>query len=110
MGRRRWCRFTATSTAVIKADGERRLLDRLGVDCEILPSGCCGMAGAFGFAPETCDVAVAAGERVLLPRVRAADSEALVLANGFSCREQIEQGAGRKTLHVAELAAQRLGV
>src|SRR3954452_13843664 len=96
--------------AVIKADGERKLLDRLGLDYEVLPSGCCGMAGAFGFAPETHDVSVAAGERVLLPRVRAADSEALVLANGFSCREQIEQGAGRKTLHVAELAAQRLGV
>src|SRR3954454_3119056 len=59
---------------------------------------------------EMYDVAVAAGERVLAPRVRAADSETLVLTNGFSCREQIEQGAGRKTLHVAELAAQRLGV
>jgi Fe-S oxidoreductase len=70
--------------AVIKADGERKLLDRLGVDYEVLPSGCCGMAGAFGFEP-------------------------LVLTNGFSCREQIEQGAGRKTLHAAELAARCLG-
>ena len=67
------------------------------------------MAGAFGFAPETYGVAVAAGERVLLPRVRAADPKTLVLTNGFSCREQIEQGAGRKTLHAAELAARCLG-
>ena len=66
------------------------------------------MAGAFGFAPETYDVSVAVGERVLLPRVRTADSDTLVLANGFSCREQIEQGTGRKTLHAAELAAQCL--
>ena len=65
--------------AVIKADGERHLLDKLGVDYEVLPSGCCGMAGAFGFAPETYDVSVAVGERVLLPRVRTADSDTLVL-------------------------------
>jgi Fe-S oxidoreductase len=95
--------------AVIKADGERRLLDRLGLDCEVLPSGCCGMAGAFGFAPETYPVSLAAGERVLLPRVRAADPGTLILANGFSCREQIEQGTGRRTLHVAEVAARSLG-
>ena len=62
------------------------------------------MAGAFGFA-RTYRVAMAAGERVLLPRVRSAPPDTLVLANGFSCREQIEQGSGRKTLHVAELLA-----
>ncbi len=94
--------------AVMGAEGERKLLDELGLDYTIMPSGCCGMAGAFGFAAETYDVSVAAGERVLLPTVRAAGPGTLVLANGYSCREQIEQGAGRKTLHVAELVAQRL--
>lgn len=94
--------------AVIKSDGERRLLDRIGLSYHVVPSGCCGMAGAFGFSAETYDVAIAAGERVLLPTVRAADAETLILANGYSCREQIEQGTGRATLHVAELIAQRM--
>lgn len=94
--------------AVIKDEGERRLLDRLGLDYEVLPSGCCGMAGAFGFASDTYGVAMAAGERVLLPRVRSAPRGAAILANGYSCREQIEQGTGRKTLHIAELLAERL--
>jgi hypothetical protein len=68
------------------------------------------MAGAFGFSAETYGVSLALGERVVLPTVRAANPETLVLANGFSCREQIEQGAGRETLHVAELTARRLGL
>ncbi|MBJ6127080.1 FAD-binding and (Fe-S)-binding domain-containing protein [Microvirga splendida] len=89
--------------AVIHKEGERRLLDALGLDYEIMPSGCCGMAGAFGFSAETHDVGLAVGERVLLPMVRAADEDVLILANGFSCREQIEQGTGRRTLHIAEV-------
>ncbi|WP_230533100.1 FAD-binding and (Fe-S)-binding domain-containing protein [Microvirga roseola] len=89
--------------AVLKAEGERRLMDRTGVDYNLMPSGCCGMAGAFGFASETYDVGLAAGERVLLPMVREADEDVLILANGFSCREQIEQGTRRKTMHIAEL-------
>jgi len=96
--------------AVIKTEGERKLLDRIGLTYDIVPSGCCGMAGAFGFSAETYDVAVAVGERVLLPTVRAADPETLILANGYSCREQIEQGTGRKTLHVADLMARRMGL
>ncbi|MGO4572626.1 FAD-binding and (Fe-S)-binding domain-containing protein [Microvirga sp. 2TAF3] len=96
--------------AVIKADGERKLLDRLDLDYNVMPSGCCGMAGAFGFSAETYDVAMAVGERVVLPTVRTADPETFILANGYSCREQIEQGTGRETLHVAELMARRLGL
>ncbi|MBZ6075620.1 FAD-binding and (Fe-S)-binding domain-containing protein [Microvirga puerhi] len=96
--------------AVIKDGGERRLLDRLNLDYDIMRSGCCGMAGAFGFSAKTYDVAMAAGERVLLPTVRSAEPETLILANGYSCREQIEQGAGKETLHVAELMARRLGL
>ncbi|MCL4767762.1 MAG: FAD-binding oxidoreductase, partial [Hyphomicrobiaceae bacterium] len=89
--------------AVIKDKGELSLLGRLGLACETTKAGCCGMAGAFGFASDTHDVGLAAGERVLLPKVRAAAPDTLVLADGFSCREQIEQGTGRATLHVAEL-------
>lgn len=91
--------------AVIGAQGESDLLGKLNVDQEFLASGCCGMAGAFGFAADTYDVAMAAGERVLLPAVRAASPDTLMLADGFSCREQIEQGTGKQTHHMADLLA-----
>jgi len=90
--------------AIMKLDAEERVLQRLGLDYELLDSGCCGMAGAFGFERgEHYDVSVKAGERVLLPAVRAADEETLVIANGFSCREQIAQGSDRRALHLAEV-------
>jgi Fe-S oxidoreductase len=90
---------------VIKTEAEQKLLGRIGLDCEVLPSGCCGMAGSFGFEAAKYDVSVAAAERVLLPRLRATAPETLVLADGFSCREQIEQCTGRRTLHIAEAMA-----
>jgi FAD/FMN-containing dehydrogenase/Fe-S oxidoreductase len=92
--------------SIIKPQSEQRVLERLGLDYEFLPSGCCGMAGSFGFESEKYAVSMTAAERVLLPRVRAAPSDILLLANGFSCREQIEQATGRSTTHVAELIAQ----
>jgi hypothetical protein len=69
---------------------------RLGLDYELLASGCCGMAGSY-------EVSMTAA---LLPRVQAASPDTIVLANGFSCREQIEQATGRKTTHIAELISQ----
>jgi Fe-S oxidoreductase len=92
--------------SVIKPQSEQRVLDRLGLDYELLPSGCCGMAGSFGFESEKYDVSMTAAERVLLPRLRAAAVDTIVLANGFSCREQIEQATGHKTSHLAELISQ----
>jgi hypothetical protein len=82
-------------------------MDRLALDYDVMPSGCCGMAGSFGFESGKYDVSMKAGERVALPRVRAASSDCLILANGFSCREQIEQGAGRRTRHLAEIMQHR---
>jgi hypothetical protein len=61
------------------------------------------MAGAFGFERDKYEVSIAAGERVLLPRVRAAESTALIVADGFSCRQQIEQTTDRRALHLAEV-------
>jgi Fe-S oxidoreductase len=84
------------------------LLGRLGLNVDRPPQGCCGMAGAFGFAGETYEVSQLIGERVLLPAVRGAPADTLILADGFSCREQIEQGSGRATLHIAELLAERM--
>jgi Fe-S oxidoreductase len=91
--------------AVLDAEAERRVLTAAGIAANVLPSGCCGMAGAFGFEAEKYDVSMACAERVLLPALREAAQDTLVLANGFSCREQIEQGCGRTTLHVAEVLA-----
>ncbi|MDQ1654436.1 MAG: hypothetical protein QOI35_3636 [Cryptosporangiaceae bacterium] len=79
------------------------LLARAGVTLRDIEPTCCGMAGNFGF--EHYDVAQAVGERVLLPAVRSLPDSVTVLADGFSCRTQISQSAGRRALHLAELLA-----
>src|SRR5205814_827304 len=65
---------------------------------------CCGMAGGFGFEREHYEISRKCGERALLPRVRTAPKDALVIADGFSCREQIRQGSDRQALHFAQVA------
>src|SRR6266568_3303109 len=76
----------------------------MGLEVARPDSGCCGMAGSFGFGRgEHYRVSIAAGERGILPAVRAAPEDALVLADGFSCREQIAQGTDRHGLHLAEV-------
>jgi FAD/FMN-containing dehydrogenase/Fe-S oxidoreductase len=107
-GGRALVQFHCHHHAVLDTAAERRVLERLGLEHEVLAAGCCGMAGAFGFEAAKYDVSMAAGERVLLPRVRAASPDAVILADGFSCREQIEQGTGRRTTHIAELLAAAL--
>jgi FAD/FMN-containing dehydrogenase/Fe-S oxidoreductase len=88
---------------------DRTLLDRLGVDYEVLDTGCCGMAGSFGYhAGERYDVSVAVAEHRLLPALRATPEATVVIADGFSCRGQISQLAGREPLHVAELVQRSL--
>jgi FAD/FMN-containing dehydrogenase/Fe-S oxidoreductase len=96
--------------AVLETDPERRMLERLGLECEVMPSGCCGMAGSFGFEAEKYDLSMKAAERVMLPTVRRADAATFVVANGFSCREQIEQGSSRRTRHLADVLAEAIGV
>jgi FAD/FMN-containing dehydrogenase/Fe-S oxidoreductase len=88
---------------VMKFTDEDMVLRKLGLDFEILNSGCCGMAGSFGFESGHYDVSVAVGERVLLPAVREADDATLVIADGFSCREQIADLTGRGALHLAQV-------
>ncbi len=89
--------------SVLDFDSERHILDRLGIDYEVLESGCCGMAGSFGFEEGHFDVSQAAAERVLLPAVRKADPRTLVITDGFSCREMLEQNRLRRPLHTAEV-------
>ncbi len=74
-----------------------------GLKVETVESGCCGMAGAFGYGTETYAMSMKMGELSLLPAVRAADKETLVVADGTSCRHQIQDGAGREALHAARI-------
>ncbi|MFL6052691.1 MAG: FAD-binding and (Fe-S)-binding domain-containing protein [Actinoallomurus sp.] len=90
--------------AVIGFDDERRVLAAMGLQLREPDAGCCGMAGSFGYETgEHYAVSMAAGERVLLPEVRAADEDTLILADGFSCRSQIAAGTGRQAMHLAEV-------
>ncbi|MGN6506784.1 MAG: FAD-binding and (Fe-S)-binding domain-containing protein [Tepidisphaeraceae bacterium] len=87
-----------------KLHGEKNVLKKMGVDLEAPATGCCGMAGAFGFENgEHYETAMKVGEHVLLPAVRQADDDTLIVADGFSCREQIEQGTPRQAMHLAQV-------
>ncbi|MCY0903741.1 FAD-binding and (Fe-S)-binding domain-containing protein [Arthrobacter sp. H14-L1] len=96
--------------AVMGFDADLSLLQGMGVNTKVLDSGCCGLTGNFGFETGHFDVSTACGERVLFPALRAASTEDVVLADGFSCRTQIEQGdaGGREGMHLAELLAAAL--
>jgi FAD/FMN-containing dehydrogenase/Fe-S oxidoreductase len=90
--------------AVLDFGDEEQLLKQLGLDYTILDSGCCGMAGAFGFEKgEHYDVSIKCGERVVLPKVREAALDTLIVGNGFSCREQISQTTDRQAMHIAQV-------
>lgn len=89
--------------SIMKMGAEEAVLRRLGLDYAMPAAGCCGMAGSFGFENDKYQVSLAVGELELLPAVRNAPEDSLIVANGFSCREQIEQCTGRKTLHLAEV-------
>ncbi len=89
-------------------ESDAKLLSLLGLDYNILDSGCCGMAGNFGFQPQHYDISLRIGERVLLPAVGDAAPDTLIVADGFSCREQIEQVTGRHALHLAQVIQQAL--
>jgi Fe-S oxidoreductase len=84
-------------------DPEQKLLEAMGIDVEVLDSGCCGMAGSWGFEADHYEISQACGERALFPKVREAAKDTLVVADGFSCKTQLEQGVGRKALHVAQV-------
>jgi Fe-S oxidoreductase len=81
----------------------------MGLELELLNSGCCGLAGSFGYeAGEPYRVSMSAGERVLLPAVRAAPSATMIVTDGFSCRTQVAHGTGRRALHTAQVLQQAL--
>ena len=92
----------------MKMTDEESVLTRMGVDWNAPAPGCCGMAGSFGFDEHKYDVSLAVGELELLPAVRKAPADSLIIADGFSCREQIAQCTDRQALHLAEVIAMAL--
>jgi Fe-S oxidoreductase len=90
-------------------DADRAVMAALSIDAEVLDSGCCGLAGNFGFEKGHYEVSMACAERVLLPAVRASEPEVAVLADGFSCRTQLRQAGTREPVHLATLARIALG-
>jgi Fe-S oxidoreductase len=78
------------------------------LNVETIESSCCGMAGAFGYDADTIDVSVAMGELSLLPAVRKAADDAIIVADGTSCRHQIHDGTRREAVHVARVLARAL--
>ena len=94
--------------AVLGTTPDDRVMSLAGIGADRLESGCCGLAGNFGFEKGHYDVSMAVGERVLLPRIRSASEQTLIVADGFSCRLQIEQGSGRTASHLAQVLADAL--
>jgi len=89
--------------SLMKMSDEESLLRRMGAQVQSPDTGCCGMAGPFGFERDKYAIAQAVGERVLLPAVRSAAPETIIVADGFSCREQIRQSTGRTAMHLADV-------
>ena len=87
--------------AIMRLYDDEAVMKKMGLDFQMLNSGCCGMAGSFGFEADKYDVSMQCGERALFPAVRKAGLSTLVMADGFSCREQIRAG------HAASRAASR---
>jgi Fe-S oxidoreductase len=85
---------------------ELTLLRLTGAEVELLDSGCCGMAGPFGFEKDKYDLSQKLGERVLLPAVRNKAANTILVTDGFSCAEQITQNTTAKPMHLAEVLAQ----
>jgi FAD/FMN-containing dehydrogenase/Fe-S oxidoreductase len=91
--------------SLMTMNDEMSLLRSTGAEVELLDSGCCGMAGPFGFEADKFEVSQTLAERVLLPAVRATGEHDLLVSNGFSCREQIKQNSPRSAVHLSEVLA-----
>ncbi|MDQ3927369.1 MAG: heterodisulfide reductase-related iron-sulfur binding cluster, partial [Actinomycetota bacterium] len=89
--------------AIMGMSDEEKLLSNLGLDFEILDSGCCGLAGSFGFENDHYDISMKVGEHRLLPTVRDAAKDTLIVSDGFSCKTQIEHATDRRALHTAQV-------
>ncbi|MFL5518468.1 MAG: (Fe-S)-binding protein, partial [Gemmatimonadales bacterium] len=91
--------------ATMGMSAEQKVYERMGLDFELLDSGCCGMAGSFGFEAGHHEISLQIGEHKLMPMVRDAAEDTLVIADGFSCKTQVEQMTERRPLHTAQVIA-----
>ena len=94
--------------SVLGVDAEQRLLRRMGVAPHVPPVSCCGLAGPFGFEAPKHELSMQIGEQVLFPAVRDASEDTVIIADGFSCRTQIEQGTRRRAVHLAQFVRAQL--
>jgi Fe-S oxidoreductase len=94
--------------SLMRMTDEESVLTKMGVDWSAPAPGCCGMAGSFGFDEDKYDLSMAIGELELLPAVRQAPADSFIIADGFSCREQIAQSTERQALHLAEVIGMAL--
>ena len=94
--------------ASVGAEATKLLLEKFGYQVDLIPAGCCGMAGAFGYEDNHVDISMQVGEIGLFPAVRAADEGTLISASGVSCRTQIEDGTHRLVFHPIELVYQAI--
>lgn len=96
------------SKALSKNGISKKILDHLGYDVNILDSGCCGMAGSFGYETDKAELSMEIGSQRLFPAINKTSKRSKLCVSGFSCRHQIYDGTGRKGLHVAELVANKI--
>ena len=90
--------------ATVGLSAEQRLYEMMGLDYEVLDSGCCGLAGSWGFEEDKYELSMKIGERRLLPAARAAEEDTILLADGFSCKTQIQQGdTDRRAMHTGQV-------
>ena len=97
------CQVHCHQKSMIGYDAELEVLQRLGVDVDMVGGGCCGLAGNYGFEPGHLEVSRTLGERELFPKIRAAGPDPLVVADGFSCRTQIREGTDASGRTLAEV-------
>jgi Fe-S oxidoreductase len=89
--------------AIMGMSAEQELYSKLGLDFEMPDSGCCGLAGSWGFEHDKYDLSMKIGERRLLPAVRNTDRDTILIADGFSCKTQVEHATERRALHTAQV-------
>jgi Fe-S oxidoreductase len=103
-GRRALLHLHCHQRATADTECDKAVLGRTGLEVEALDVGCCGLAGSFGYeAGQPYEVSMKVGEGRLLPALRDAAPDALIVTDGFSCRSQIEHGSDRQALHLAQV-------
>ncbi len=89
--------------AIFHLDGEKKMLDKMGLDATIMESGCCGQAGSFGFEEGKYDISMRIANRSMVPKIEESSPGTLIVANGFSCQTQITDATDRKPVHLAQV-------